>query len=50
VAVAGYLGRRKGFEQALAAFATRHADKNQRDFESLEHAAAAGRITVTAGV
>ena len=50
VAIAAYLGRRDGFEQALADFATLYADKNQRDFEALEHAGATGRITVRAGV
>jgi hypothetical protein len=50
VAIAAYLGRRDGFEQALADFATLYADKNQRDVEALEHAGATGRITVKAGV
>ena len=50
VAIAAYLGRRDGFEQALADFATLYADKNQRDFEALKSAGAAGRIRVTAGV
>ena len=50
VAIAAYLGRRDGFEQALADFATLYADENQRDFEALKQAGAAGRITVTAGV
>jgi hypothetical protein len=50
VAIAVYLGRRDGFEQALADFATLRADQNQRDLEALAHAGADGRITVAAGV
>ena len=38
VAIAAYLGRRDGFEQALADFATLYADENQRDFEALKQA------------
>jgi uncharacterized protein (DUF2252 family) len=50
VAIAAYVGRKDGFEQALADFAVSYADKNQRDYTALEAACADGRITATAGV
>ena len=50
VAIAAYLGRKDGFELALADFAAAYADKNQRDYSTLEAACAAGRITATTGV
>lgn len=50
VAIAAYLGRKDGFDQALADFSSLYADKNQRDYATLEVAAADGRITATPGV
>jgi hypothetical protein len=50
-AIAGYLGRKPVFDEAITAFAQAYADQNQRDYETVaqhslqrklaEHAAAA---------
>jgi uncharacterized protein (DUF2252 family) len=50
VALAGYLGRKSTFDHALASFAETYADQNERDYASLEAAAAAGRVTVASGL
>ncbi len=50
IAIASYLGNGPSFEQALAEFATAYADQNERDYEALRQAAAAGRITVESGL
>jgi uncharacterized protein (DUF2252 family) len=50
IALAGYLGRGKGFDHALAAFAETYADQNERDYAALEAAAADGRIKVEKGL
>jgi uncharacterized protein (DUF2252 family) len=50
VALASYLGRGDAFDRALASFAERYADQNERDYAALEAAAAAGRITVQSGL
>jgi hypothetical protein len=50
IAIASYLGKGTAFDQALAAFAERYADQNERDYASLQAAAASGRVTAEAGV
>jgi uncharacterized protein (DUF2252 family) len=50
VAIAGYVGRKDGFDQALADFAVSYADKNERDYAALQAACAEGRITAISGV
>jgi uncharacterized protein (DUF2252 family) len=47
-AIAGYIGRGTGFEQAVADFAMAYADQTQRDWESFRAAIAAGRIPAAA--
>jgi hypothetical protein len=49
IAIAAYLGSGRTFEQALAEFAERYADQNERDYEALRAAAASGRITAQPG-
>jgi uncharacterized protein (DUF2252 family) len=49
-AIAGYLGSGNAFDRALASFAERYADQNERDYTALQAAAAAGRITVESGL
>jgi len=49
VAIAGYLGSGTAFDQALASFAGRYADQNERDFRALQEAAASGRVAVEHG-
>jgi uncharacterized protein (DUF2252 family) len=46
IALAGYLGRGKTFDHALASFAEAYADQNERDYAALETAAADGRVKV----
>ena len=50
VAIASYLGKSDVFDQAMAAFAERYADQNQRDYEALQEAVASGRLTAESGV
>jgi uncharacterized protein (DUF2252 family) len=50
IALAGYLGRGKAFDHALASFAEAYADQNERDYAALEKAATAGRVTVERGL
>jgi sugar/nucleoside kinase (ribokinase family) len=50
VAIAGYLGAKDRFEQAMVAFARTYADQGERDFEAMQAAAAEGRIEVVSGV
>ena len=46
VAIAAYLGRGSAFDRAVATFAERYADQNERDHAALVEAARAGRIAV----
>jgi uncharacterized protein (DUF2252 family) len=50
VAIASYLGRKRTFDQAIAEFASAYADLNQRDYEALQAAQAAGRVEVKSGL
>ena len=38
------------FDRSLAVFAELYADQNERDYEALEKAAAAGRVKTEVGV
>src|SRR4051794_20021613 len=49
-AIAGYLGTSGVFDQALAAFAEKYADQNERDYEALQQAVGSGRIDVQTGL
>jgi uncharacterized protein (DUF2252 family) len=44
IAIAAYLGRGKAFAKALARFATRYADQNERDHQALLDAIRAQRV------
>jgi uncharacterized protein (DUF2252 family) len=50
IAIATYLGNGPTFDRALAEFAETYADQNERDYEALREAEAAGRITVESGL
>jgi hypothetical protein len=50
VAIAGYLGSGKSFDNAIASFSESYADQNQLDYEALQKAAADGRIVVESGL
>jgi Uncharacterized protein conserved in bacteria (DUF2252) len=44
--LSGYLGRGDQFDRALANFAERYADQNERDYALLKAAADAGQVEV----
>lgn len=48
--IAHYLGRSDSFDRALASFAEAYADQNERDYEEMQAAVAAGTIAVQTGV
>jgi len=50
IAIAAYLGSSAAFEQAITEFARSYADQNERDYDALREAAAAGRISVLSDV
>ena len=50
VAIAAYLGGKDAFDRALASFAERYADQNDRDFTALRDAVDSGRITAQMGL
>ncbi|WP_148592830.1 DUF2252 domain-containing protein [Streptomyces sp. WAC01526] len=49
IAIAAYLGRGTPFDEALARFAERYADQNERDHQALQEAVREGRITAGPG-
>jgi uncharacterized protein (DUF2252 family) len=50
VAIASYLGSSAAFDKALTAFGEAYADQNERDFDALKEAVAAGRIVAQTGL
>ena len=44
IGIAAYLGQSVVFDQAMVGFAVAYADQNERDFEALKAAVAAGRV------
>ncbi len=50
VAIATYLGRGEQFDQAIAEFAVRYADQNERDYEALAQAVRSGRLRAEMGI
>jgi uncharacterized protein (DUF2252 family) len=48
VAIAAYLGGSSVFDRAIATFAAAYADQNERDYDALVSAAAAGRVSLAA--
>ena len=50
VAIASYLGSGSSFDTAIAEFAERYADQNERDYEALVAAEAEGRVEVRRGL
>ena len=48
LAIAGYLGKSEAFENAVADFAERYADVNERDHAALAEAVASGRVKAAA--
>jgi uncharacterized protein (DUF2252 family) len=50
IAIASYLGKGDQFDRAIATFAERYADQNERDYEALQSAAKNKRIPVESGI
>jgi len=50
IAIAAYLGSGDTFDKAIAEFASRYADQNERDFAALGEAATSGRVLAQRGV
>jgi uncharacterized protein (DUF2252 family) len=50
IAISSYLGLSDRFDQAMADFAQRYADQNERDYELFAAAVASGRLEATEGV
>jgi uncharacterized protein (DUF2252 family) len=50
IAIASYLGKRDRFDQAMADFAHRYADQNDRDYEAFVGAIRSGAIEAQEGV
>jgi uncharacterized protein (DUF2252 family) len=50
IALATYLGNSAAFENAIAEFAVKYADQNERDFEAFTAAIASGRLNAERGV
>jgi uncharacterized protein (DUF2252 family) len=50
VAIASYLGRGNAFDRAMAEFAERYADQNERDYEAMLEAEKFGEIEVERGL
>lgn len=49
IAIAAYLGSGTVFDEALARFAERYADQNERDHQALAEAVREGRVTARPG-
>jgi uncharacterized protein (DUF2252 family) len=50
IAIAAYLGNSPAFENAIAEFAVKYADQNERDYEAFTAAIASGRLNAERGV
>jgi uncharacterized protein (DUF2252 family) len=50
IAIAAYLGKGDQFDRAIATFAERYADQNERDYEALQSAAKQKRVPVESGI
>jgi hypothetical protein len=50
IAIAAYLGTSDTFDKAMAVFAEKYADQNERDYAALKAAVNSGRVTALTGV
>jgi uncharacterized protein (DUF2252 family) len=50
IAIAAYLGKRDGFDQAITDFSERYADQNEKDYQAFAKAVSSGRLTAREGV
>ena len=50
IAIAAYLGKSSVFDEAIAKFAERYADQNDRDHQALAKAVKTKRVAATTGI
>jgi uncharacterized protein (DUF2252 family) len=50
IAIAAYLGEDEAFPEAIADFAARYADQNERDYAALDDARRSGRVSAESGI
>ncbi len=50
IAIAAYLGKGDGFDEAVTDFSERYADQNEKDFEAFTEAIRSGRLEAIEGV
>jgi hypothetical protein len=50
IAIASYLGQGDRFDRAIADFAVRYADQNERDYDAFVAAVGSGRVVAQTGV
>ena len=50
ITIAAYLGSGDSFDRAMATFAETYADQNDRDYRTLQEAAASGRVRAEMGI
>jgi len=50
IAIASYLGKGNQFDRAIATFAERYADQNEKDYAALQAAAKKKQIPVESGI
>ena len=50
IAIAAYMGTSDTFDRAMAVFAEKYADQNERDYAALQEAVDSGRVNAQAGV
>ena len=50
IAIAAYLGKGDAFDRAMASFAERYAEQNERDYHALQAAVTSGRVAAQLGV
>ncbi len=50
IAIAAYMGTSDTFDRAMAVFAEKYADQNERDYTALQEAVDSGRVIAQAGV
>ena len=50
VAISAYLGETDAFDRAVADFAKRYAEQNERDYQALLHAIDSGRLPAEPGL
>jgi len=50
IAISGYLGSGEAFDEAIADFAARYADQNERDYQAFVDAIGSGRLEAIEGI